>query len=230
MSIKAQLVQTLNRLDALSLRERVMLLLGVPLLLLAGAEWLLFDPARKAAAVSRKQGEQLQVELKALSGVLAAQPAPAPLPGADQLLKQRNELQDEIDAARSITGIANQTVDWGTVVRATVAGTPGLTLTQLKTMPAELVFGPSMVKPGGAQAASASAPQPAAPVESIYRHRAELTVKGEFGALLEYVQSLQRLPGELRWERLQLGVAAYPQASVQLTLYTLSNRAETPFN
>lgn len=230
MAIKAQLSQTLNRLEALSLRERVMLLVGVPLLLLAGAEWLLFDPARKAAVESRKTGEQLQVELKALTGVLAAQPAPAALPAADQLLKQRNELLEQIDAARSITGVAKDTVDWGTVVRATVAGTQGLTLTQLKTMPAELVFGPSMVKPGIASPGPASAPRPTAAVESIYRHRAELTVKGEFSALLEYVQALQRLPGELRWERLQLGVAAYPQASVQLTLYTLSNRAETPFN
>jgi len=30
--------------------------------------------------------------------------------------------------------------------------------------------------------------------------------------------------------RLQLSVAGYPQASIQLTLYTLSNRPETPFN
>jgi hypothetical protein len=66
--------------------------------------------------------------------------------------------------------------------------------------------------------------------ELIYRHRAELTVAGNFGTLLGYLQTLQRLPGDLHWNSLQLDVAGYPQASVRLSLYTLSNRAETPFN
>src|SRR5437867_4592387 len=241
--MQVKLLQLLNRLEALSLRERAMVLLGAPLVLLAAGELLVFGPAAKQAAEAQKQVELQQTELKALSAVLAAQPAVAALPGADQLLRQRNELQGQIDAARAIMASVNQRVDWGTVVRATVAGTPGLTLTQLKTMPAELVFAPSMVKPTapaarpGAAGAKASAPAsrvaaapPPGAGEAIYRHRAELTVKGDFGPLLGYLQALQRLPGDLRWDRLQLSVAAYPQASVQLSLITLSNRAETPFN
>jgi len=229
-------LQMLNRLEALSLRERAMVVLGAPLLLVIAAEFLVFGPVGKEAAEARKQVDRQQDELKALSAVLASQPAVAALPGADQLLRQRAELQDQIDAARAITAVVDQTVDWGTVVRASVSGTPGLTLTQLKTMPAELVFAPSMVKPAVAPSARAEvksiapAARPVAAGEAIYRHRAELTVKGNFATLLGYLQTLQRVPGNLRWERLQLSVATYPQASVQLTLHTLSNRPETPFN
>jgi len=239
-----KLLQMANRLEALSLRERAMVVLGAPLVLVVAGELLVFGPAGKQVAEAQKQAELQQGELKALSAVLAAQPAVAPLPGADQLLSQRNELQNQIDAARAITASVNQSVDWGTVVRATVSGTPGLTLTQLKTMPAELVFAPSMVKPATAPSArpavaaagvearaSAPAARPAAAGETmIYRHRAELTIKGNFGTLVGYLQTLQRVPGDLRWDRLQLSVAAYPQGSVQLSLHTLSNRAETPFN
>ncbi len=228
-----KLLQMANRLEALSLRERAMVVLGAPLVLVVAGELLVFGPAGKQAAEAQKQAELQQGELKALSAVLAARPAVAPLPGADQLLSQRNALQGQIDAAGAIMAGVNQSVDWGTVVRATAAGTPGLTLTQLKTMPAELVFAPSMVKPAAAQAAAPkpASLRPAAAGEAmIYRHRAELTVKGDFSALLGYVQTLQRVPGDLRWDRLQLSVAAYPQASVQLSLHTLSNRAETPFN
>src|SRR4029453_13202177 len=121
----------------------------------------------------------------------------------------------------------------------------------LKTLPAEMVFSPSMIKPAKAAApargvptarGSASAPGlPRAPLQPstvkaaggeniIYRHRAELTVTGNFGTLLGYLQTLQRLPGDLHWNSLQLDVAGYPQASVRLSLYTLSNREETPFN
>jgi hypothetical protein len=55
-------------------------------------------------------------------------------------------------------------------------------------------------------------------------------VKGDFAPLLAYLQSLQRVPGELRWDRMELSVADYPQASVRLGLHTLSTHAETPFN
>jgi len=248
--MQARFLQLLHRLETLSLRERVMTLLGVPLVLLVAGEWIVFGPARNQAVEARKQADRLEGDVKALDAALAAQPAAVPLPRADQLLKQRTERQQQIDAAAAILASVKQSVDWGTVVRATVAGTPGLTLTQLKTSPAELVFSPSMIKPAKAPApargaSSAKAPALAAGLvtevpqssteksaggEIIYRHRAELTVAGNFGTLLGYLQTLQRLPGDLNWNSLQLDVAGYPQASVRLSLYTLSNRAETPFN
>ena len=249
--MQARLLQLLHRLETLSLRERVMTLLGIPLVLLVAGEWLVFGPARNQAVEARKQADRLEGDVKALDAAVAAQPAAVPLPRADQLLKQRTERQQQIDAAGAILASVDQSIDWGTVVRATVAGTPGLTLTQLKTLPAEMVFSPSMIKPAkaaaparGASAAKAPAsaaalatpPPQSSSVKSagggniIYRHRAELTVAGNFGTLLGYLQTLQRLPGDLHWNSLQLDVAGYPQASVRLSLYTLSNRAETPFN
>jgi MSHA biogenesis protein MshJ len=235
MIMQAKLLQLVNRLEALSPRERAMALIGVPLVLVMACELLMFGPTRAGAAEAQKQTDRQRTELKALSTALAAMPAVVPLPGADQLLRQRNELQGQIDAARAIMASVSKSIDWGTVVRATVTGTPGLTLTQLKTMPAELVFSPSTAKP--APAAASRPGTPAAPrvvaagdAISIYRHRAELTVKGNVGSLLGYLQTLQGVPGDLHWERLQFSVAGYPQASVQLTLHTLSDRAETPFN
>jgi MSHA biogenesis protein MshJ len=243
--MRAKLLQWIKGLEALSLRERILVVIGVPVVLLVAGEFLVFGPAATKSAQARKQTELRQSEVKALSESVAMQPAVAPLPGVDQLLRQRDELQGRIDKARAIVAGIDQTVDWGTVVRATVAGTPGLTLTKLKTMPAEVIFSPSMVKLADAQAnrsrtaaaaaASAaatakSAAQPSPGLGQIYRHRAELTINGEFSTLLGYLQTLQNVPGELHWDRLQLSVDSYPQASVQLTLFTLSNRAETPFN
>ena len=84
--------------------------------------------------------------------------------------------------------------------------------------------------PSAASRPAAAAPQQLAGGNTIYRHRADLTVTGQVGTLLAYLQTLQRVSGDLRWERLHLSVAAYPQASVQLSLQTLSSRAETPFD
>ena len=162
--MQARFVQLLRRLETLSLRERVMTVLGIPLALVAAAEFLVFSPARIQVLEAGKQAERLEGEVKALGALLASQPATAPLPRADQLIKERTQLQQQIEAAGVVVASAKQSVDWGTVVRATAAGTRGLTLTQLKTLPAEVVFSPSMAKPvataapvGAASAAKAPA-------------------------------------------------------------------------
>jgi MSHA biogenesis protein MshJ len=246
--MKAKSLQWLSRFESLSLRERLMIIIGGPVLLAVATQFLVFDPAVTKSAAARKQVERQQGEVTALSAAVAAQSSIAPLPAAEELLKQRSELQSTIEEARRLVAGIDRTVDWGTVVRATVSGTSGLALTRLRTLPPEVVFSPSMVKPAevpatpakttaapavaGASQASAR-PIPTLPpdfVQTIYRHRAELTIKGEFGTLLGYLSSLQALPGDLHWDRLTLSVDAYPQASVQLNVHTLSSRPETPFN
>src|ERR1043166_5952662 len=144
--MQAKLLSWINRVEALSLRERIMVVVGVPVLLAIAGEFVVFGPAAAKSVAARKQIELRQGEVKALGEAVASQPAVVPLPGADQLQRQRDELQGRIARARAIVASVDQTVDWGTVVRATVTGTPGLTLTKLRTMPAEVVFAPSMGK------------------------------------------------------------------------------------
>ena len=122
--MQVKLLQWINRLEVLSARERAMALIGAPLVLVMAGELLVFGPARSQAAESQKQAERQKTELKSLEAALAALPVVAPLPGTDQLLKQRDELKGQIDAARTLMSDVDQTVDWGTVVRATAKGTP----------------------------------------------------------------------------------------------------------
>lgn len=234
-----KLLLLVNRIEALSVRERVLALVGVPLLLALAAEGLVFDPARTRAAEARKVIVGQRKELRELREILAAQSSIAPLPAVEQLRQQRDELQARIESVRRLRDGLARSVDWGTVVRSTANGAQDLVLAQLKAMPAEPVLQPSAARATAPAPATASAPRataprasaPAqAPAEAIYRHGAELTVRGEFGAVLGYLRSLQSVPGDLRWERLQFSVTAYPQVTAQLTVFTLSDRAETPFN
>ncbi len=227
------------------MRERVLALAGIPVTLLLLGEFLVFSPAEKRAKAAALVTEQQEAEVKGLSEALAVKPTTAPLPGADQLAKQRDDLMAQIEASRVVVNRVNQSLNWGSVVRATVIGTPGLTMTQLRTQPAELVFATTMLKPMPPPTPVKGAPppkpgempaalMPILPADmantSIYRHRAEVTVQGNFGTLLGYLQSLQATPGELHWDKLQLTVTEYPQANVLLSLHTLSVRPETPFN
>jgi MSHA biogenesis protein MshJ len=234
----ARLQQLAERLESLSLRERWIMLVGIPLVVLVLAETLLFSPARSRTAAAFGQGAARQVELDGLKKALAAQPAIPNLPNYDQLLGQRDQLRAQVEEARSQVSRAGEEINWGTVVRAAVSSAPGLTLTQIRTMPAEQIFpvpGQAKAVPA-AGARQASAPGAAEQKPSafasdvVYRHRAELTVHGEVESLVAFVQNLQRLPESLHWDKLHLVTSGYPQASVQLSLHTLSRSPETPFN
>jgi MSHA biogenesis protein MshJ len=56
----------------------------------------------------------------------------------------------------------------------------------------------------------------------------EVVVRGPYPALVAYLQTLQRNPNRIFWAKVRLDVATYPQAVLMLTVYTVSNRAESP--
>jgi hypothetical protein len=238
-----RLARIFNRLEALTSRERLMAIVGVPLLLVLVGEGVVFQQGRKLAADALKQAEQQGRELKVLRATLEALPVDMALPAPDELRRQRDELRAQVDAAREVMGATAGDVNWTRVLRRTLAGTPGLTLAQLRTQPPEVVFSAAMIQPvsapGSGKAASSANPAPSAAarsalagldIDTVYRHRAELTVGGDLPRLLEYLKSLEAMPRDLRWIRVRLTANEYPQAKAQMTLYTLSLRPETPFN
>lgn len=100
-----------------------------------------------------------------------------------------------------------------------------LKLVSMRTLPVE-----SMTALGAEpQAVSAPAPAPApaaagaAPTpELLYRHGVEVTVRGNYLDMVDYMSALEAMPTRLFWGRAQLDVEEYPASRLTLTLYTLS--------
>lgn len=233
-----KVLQWLKRLEALSTRERVLAVLGLPVVLSVVFEGVVFDQLRRRTVDAGKQEERQRNQVTELQKLVAALPANTQLPAPDQLRAERDNLRREVQAAAALTGPTEALVNWGQVVRGSVQPGSGVALQSLRTAPPQLVFSPSdALKAAAAASAPAAAAKAASATASgaaagptLYRHRAELTLAGPLPALLDYVQTLQRLPGDLRWERMQLASTQYPLGTLQLTLYTLSQRPETPFN
>lgn len=59
-------------------------------------------------------------------------------------------------------------------------------------------------------------------IQGIYRHGVQLTVKGEYMELLGYLTSLERLPIQLFWKDMDVQIAEYPDATMRVTLFTVS--------
>ena len=75
-------------------------------------------------------------------------------------------------------------------------------------------------------AARAAAGPDAAPIvkpsELLYRHGVELSVRGNYLDMVNYMSALEAMPTQLFWGKAQLAVEEYPNARLTLTLYTLS--------
>jgi len=78
-------------------------------------------------------------------------------------------------------------------------------------------------QPGAAAASQKQADAAASSSASaVYKHGVEITVQGEYLDMLKYMTELEAMPWQLFWGRAKLGVDEYPKATLTLTLYTLS--------
>jgi MSHA biogenesis protein MshJ len=88
-----------------------------------------------------------------------------------------------------------------------------LQLVALNTLPASLFIEPS---------ANANAVPAQEGEKQMYKHGVEITVRGSYADLLQYLTALEHLPTQMFWGVAKLNVVEYPTAELKLTLYTLS--------
>jgi MSHA biogenesis protein MshJ len=226
------------RFDRMNLRERAglvaataaMLYFVLSLLLVGGHE-------TKSKALNQRietqqaELEAVRKEIREVSGLLERDPnaqQQARLDGIKRTIVEADALLAQLD------GAAPQAA--GAVLRELLVATPGLELVSLKTLPATVVFQSKSVPAALAKPAAATpapdakdaAPRPETaprPPRSIYRHGIEISIKGNYLALLPYLEKLQKYPGRLYWTDVSLDVQTYPLAVLNLSVYTLSGQA-----
>lgn len=214
----------LLRFQALSLRERVLAVAAALAVLALGVNQTVLAPQRQSLHLVQQQLAQQQAGLAAMATVLA-QPVANPL--AEASVAERDALRLRVAHTESVLGPPRSDARLSEVVRILAAPRADLTLVSLKTLvPQEII------KPGP-RTVSAPPQAPAALVASarpltLYKHGVEVVVRGEYPALVAYLQTLQRNPNRIFWAKVRLDVATYPQAVLMLTVYTVSNRAESP--
>jgi MSHA biogenesis protein MshJ len=63
---------------------------------------------------------------------------------------------------------------------------------------------------------------PASDEGTIYKHGVEITVQGGYLDMLNYMNELESMPWQVFWGKAKLNADEYRQATLVLTLYTLS--------
>lgn len=198
-----------ERVDALSLRQRVMVFGGVALILVFVGHTLLIQPLRERekrlrGEIAQQQGEMttIKAELPRLAKGSQSDPDAANRARRAALLEELRRLNSRIvDEQRRFTPPDRMRG----VLEEILERNRKLALIDLKTLPVVPVAGQRPGQPGG-----------------MYRHGIELSVKGTYAELYEYLRALEKLPNQIYWARAELSVQAHPTLVLKLTVHTLS--------
>lgn len=62
--------------------------------------------------------------------------------------------------------------------------------------------------------------------EALYQHNLHLVLNGSYLSLLNYVKQLEQLSGRIFWRGLDFELTAYPDATIRLDFFTISQHKE----
>lgn len=236
--IKARWQTLAARIDATSERERVMGFAAAALLLAYGVNAGVLGPSVREEQLLQDQLRQQHRDVARIDATIAEQ---ARVFAIDPDLPLRERLQG-VDVEANRLSDQLRTMERGLVTPERMAplletilrANGRLRLVSMQTLPASPLSAvmeernpaaaqpvPVAVAVASPVPAAAPAPPPAAP-DLLYRHGVELTVRGGYLDLVDYMNTLETLPTQLFWGRAQLEVEEYPTARLTLTLYTLS--------
>lgn len=223
----------IQRYDNKRLRERVLSLTAACCLIFFIIDTLVLTPQTKhfknwtdQLASQQQESEKIDEQITRLSALLAHQVSPAEQARLDALvglIAQADALLAEDDG-----GSLNLPALLKTMLQTTL----GLQLMSLRTLPV-LPLVPAQsdkaaLKPSPPIFSGKDNADRDPPPTEVHQHGVEILIKGNYLALLPYMDALHRYPKRLFWTDAKLEVTAYPQALLHLTISTLSEQKVTP--
>lgn len=228
--MKQQWTRLATRVDALSLRERIMVFAACAAAIVFLMHFFALGPQLRKQDALNAQITQQQNNIEGID----------------------NEIRARVEAARNdpdaavrtrLAAVRRETEELGGQLRAMQNGLVApermaplldsilrangrLTLVSVRTLPVESVLEAGR-RAAAAAPDAAAAPAPAAQAQPgsaglLYRHGVEITVRGNYLDMIAYMNALEGLPTQLFWGRAQLEAETWPASRLTLTLYTLS--------
>jgi len=207
-TLNTRLKPLVAKVDALSLRERLLILVTALVLIAALWHMLLMQPLQQRATETRAELTALEDRISAANRNLEDQILQ--LAGGDSQKRTRiASLRKRIDEINATLGnhaaeLINPS-EMAQVLEGVLKEQSTLTLVRIRnTTPDSLVTNedPDAV--------------------TFYRHGLEIEVEGSYADCLEYLSAIESLPWRLYWQVLELDVIQYPRNRIRIEVGTLS--------
>lgn len=218
--MKEQWRKLAARFDALLVRERVLILLGV----VVGTALLYNELALQPLEARKKRVERQIAEsrhnIKLAEAVLSAQ---EPVADADAVKRAyRDALRKQLaEIDQGMQGLQRGLVPperMGKLLEEMLSRSRGLQLVTLRTLPVRRLEAP-VVAVAGKPAAKPGAKESD---RTVFQHGYEITLQGSYAEVHAYLAQLEKLPWRMFWGRITVSAEHHPRLRVTLTVLTLS--------
>jgi len=207
-----QLLEITEKINALSLRERSIIILTI-VILLGFVWWNYFAlPMQEKTKQLNQQSKSLEIEIVTINATVKAiqkRMANGVFKARQQKLAQ---LKLELKRINALLEAKTQALiepeEMFDLMQQLIFAESRLKLITMKRKQVEAVFSDHMEEN----------PQPV-----IYRHVMQVSFEGKFEHILKYIQKLEFLKWRLIWERISLKSSEYPIITVNIEISTLSD-------
>lgn len=217
--MNARMVALANKIDALSLRERAMVFVAAAAAILFVVYSLMLGPLFAKEKTMRTQIAQVRNNISGIDGEISAKLAGFSMdpdaPNRARLAAVRTEIETLGGKLRALEQGLVAPEKIAPLLETILAANGRLTLVSMKTLPATAVAEASY-NPAPASTATGGA------AALLYRHGVQVTVRGNYLDMINYMNALETMPIQLLWSSAALDVEAYPNSRLTLTLHTLS--------
>ena len=206
--MRDQIQQLLDRVDAMELRQRIMLLLICLAIIFLMMDTLAIQPAIKQQKVQRQAITDWELKLAVLrerAGMLPDHPANTSASRHSEMLTRLNTLNAQIQEQMGGLLAPEQAVE---VLKQVLEQEQELSLVE--------------VNAGSLSLSDTDLPGEDEFVDiGINRYQMQLQLEGGYLATLRYLRALEGLPWKFFWEGINYEVIEYPTARITIDLYTL---------
>lgn len=217
MNLRQKLQQGMSQIDALSLRERALVMLGAFMVMFLIWDGMLMSDIGGRSKRVTDEINATQERMQQLNQAIAAS---AQNRGADP----NKILQDELQATRTKIDALDKTLSEGSasvippnemarVIEQVLRRQGRLKLVSAQSLPPRPMF-----NTGAAESDAAGVNG----IGTVYRHGLELEVEGRYLDVLEYLRELESLDWQFFWEAVELESGKYPVNRVRIRVYSLN--------
>ena len=221
--MKEQWRKLAARFDALTLRERVLVLAGVVVGTALLLDMLALQPLEARKKRLERQIAEARNDIKVAEAVLTAR---GPVTDPDSVRRTyRNALRQQLtEIDQNMQGLQAGLVPperMAKLLEEMLSRGRGLRLVSLRTLPVQRYETPDPASAGKAGNRNGRAAGKD-PERTVYQHSFEITLQGSYLELYDYLSQLEKLPWQMFWGRISVSTEQYPRLRATLTVQTLS--------
>jgi MSHA biogenesis protein MshJ len=200
------------KFNALSLRERALVALGLLAVVIVAWDKMLMDPLQARESSLTQEMQAMQESMAALSGTIigdAADPTSEALTQEQAVQAALASVDEKLASAASGLIAPERMIE---VINDVLSRQRGVRLVSLRNKPVEILL----------KGADDAKPELTTRDQGPYVHPIELTIEGSYLDVLAYLKELETLPWRIYWKALELQTVEHPTNRVRIELRTLS--------